>query len=265
MSKSQKIVLAIITIALLSVGVSLFLVKTPASWLSTTQSFNVVLAATSALAVTYCGAVVLFARGLKVYKNELKVAYSAISIGIILNALGTLELPIGALGWLPKAVTSSGLAIAPFLLSGLSSYVGVSKLSHLVGVKTPLIQAGLVVPSIIILSTLTIFWPHGRIDLEELYYDVYNAILLWICAFNLLNGLILLKLRSAIGAHYVNTIAWLCLAYLNSALVTGIALGNSMFSYSTDNWLNVALDIAGAAVGLMYVRAGYTFTKTEEL
>src|ERR1700740_2342343 len=144
MKLAAKIVTGTILITLVVVFGALLL---PLSAANDTWAFRSQLAVSSALALMYAGAAALFMVSLKVYKAKMRRAFTALSTGMLLTALGTMHLPIAnGFHLLDSVWSKSGLIILPFLLSVLVIYIGIRGFARLVGTNTILTKASVIIP-----------------------------------------------------------------------------------------------------------------------
>ncbi len=264
MRTEVRIIAGTLTVALL-IATATLLIPVPETWDGTAAGFHVPLAMNSIIACLHTGAAVLFLSSLAAYKATLRRAYVAISMAIVVAALGTLQLPIlnGFDLWDLAWVKDGGVGL-PFLLSGLALYIGTRNLGRLVGVKSLLTKAGIVLPAVIVLSAATVFLPHVASATSEQAFDASNAILAWSALFEGAAALIMLRVLKRIGAHYVTAMAWLSATLLTAFIILTIAIVHTLFTSATQDAVNTTIDVLAILTGFMWLRAGYAFAATED-
>ncbi len=258
--------LILLCIAIVIAGAT-FLLPLPASWHGSWRAFHLPLFLSGAMASVYISAAILFLTSMRDYKAKLRMTYLMISIGIVANALGTLQLAIiNAFNLIETPWAQSGGVIVPFMLSGIALYAGMRQLAHLVEAKTIFAKASIILPAVLVLSIASIFLPHVASNTPEIATDISNAILVWVGLLDLAAALIALKLRTHVGAHYTNAIAWMFIALVGSSIVVAAAFIAALIapvSGSVDA-IDVYVNVASVLVGLLYIQAGYAFHKTRD-
>jgi len=259
MKPPKKIVIgAILTAALLAF--STLILPLPID--NNNWTFRGRLALSFALALMYVGSAILFLTSLKAYKAQMRYAFITLSAGILLTALASIQLPISNAFGLGDSIWSrGGLIIIPFLLGGLVSYMGLRGFAKLVGVHTVFTKVSVVIPVATVLGALSAFLPHAASISSEIQLDVSNAIVAWIGLLDLAAALMVLQIKQRIGAHYINAMAWLFAALVGSVVVTIAALHASLFGSEP---ASILVDILTFILGIIYLRAGYAFTQTED-
>src|SRR5690349_3554714 len=115
----RLIVLALTFVAV----VTTLSIPTPHSWDGTWESFHLPLAISAVMSCAYLAAAGLFLSSLSAYKTKLRVAYAILSVAIVLNAAGAVQLAvINAFDLLESPWVQTGGVILPFFLSGLAIY-----------------------------------------------------------------------------------------------------------------------------------------------
>lgn len=263
MTLGIKTVIATAIISLIAV-IGTLAVPTPATFPGTDTAFHVSFMLSTLMATAHVIAAVLFFIGIRVYKAKLRLAYSLIALGTVLIGLGTLQLPIIDAFNLSETIwVKGGFVILPFLLSGLIVYMGVRKFALLVGLASKLNRAILVIPGVIAVSILSTWLPHASINRPEVAHDASNAILVWTMALYFCTALLAFKLRSHVGSHYVNAIAWLAVGFVGAVLITALSLINNSVFNSSD-LLESAVNVLGVLNGLILIKAGHAFNMTKD-
>lgn len=260
-----------IGIVLITLGLTLlsvwggFLASPPAHWIGAAEEFRLSLVLACVTAVTHLGGAALLIAGLGAYKAQMRAAYIAITLGIAGTAIGTVQLPLlDILDLLDSWWVTTGVVTLPFLLSGLAVYIGARRFGILVGTKTILARASVVLPAIILLiATASTFLPHAATSSSEIAFDVSTAVIMWTGLLFLVAALIILRVSSQIGAHYKSAMVWLGTGLLTSTLVTAITAAAIYMTGSTQGF-DTIVDLTAVAAGTIYLRAGYVFYRTRE-
>jgi len=260
----KKIVVCTLLLALVA-AVAFVFVPAPQNWTEAAWAFHYQLTISAVIAVLHVGASVLFLNSLGAYKTELRKAYIYISVGVVVIALGTLQLPILSLFnlWESAWVTSGGI-ILPFLVAGISLYAGARLLGRLVNAKTVLTKASVVVPAIIAITVVLSFLPHGAKSMPELEFDISNAVLVIDALFMLSGALIVLRIKNQIGEHYVNAMAWLFAALFGAAIILLIVFLDALFTNGEQELTGQITNFLAAMIGLIWLRAAYAFAKAKD-
>ncbi|HKU18849.1 MAG TPA: hypothetical protein VJP80_06275 [Candidatus Saccharimonadales bacterium] len=241
------------------------LAPVPRSWQYSHALYYEGLILVSAYMCLLIGAVVLLLMGAGAYKAELKRAYLAMCAGIMLVALGCVQLPVlGIFNLWGSAWVNNGFVGVPFFVSGLVLYIGVRRLALLIGQAGLLTRFVVVVPLVIVLCVALAFVPHVHVTFAERDFDIAYGIFMWSAVFTVIATVLLARIQRDIGQHYQSAMAWLCSGVGNVAVALILVIVGGFVSNKTqDNW-SIAIDVAGLAAGLTLVHAGYVFTKTKE-
>lgn len=255
----------IIALFTILVVAATLIIPVPDSWHDTAQAFHTYLAVAGAMAGVYFGAAWLFLSSLSAYKTNLRIAYTTLSVGIALNAIGAIQLAIiSAFDLLGTFWVQSGGIVLPFMLSGLALYFGMRAFARLVGAKTRLTKVGMVLPCVALFSVLSIFLPHAPMDSPEIVEDVSNGILAWVGLLDLAAAGIAWRVRQHIGSHYTNAIAWMFMALIGSFIVVVLALIVALAVSGPSGTPDLIINILSVAVGVLYAQAGYAFHKAKD-
>lgn len=260
-NKSMKVAALIATLLVL---LGSFLLVPPETWQGTILDFHIVIALPAAMATVYLGAAILFLIGLKTYKTKLRVAYTTIAVGLVMNAIGTVQFAlISVFDLLKTPWVQSGGVVLPFLLSGLCLYLGVSKFARLVGVTAFVTQARFILPAVLALSIVSAWVPSAPSILPELNRDIANGILCWVGLLDLAAAIVAWRLRHQLGSHYTKTITWLFLALLLCVLIVMISLVDDL-AFGDSIAINVTANALSIIAGTLYLEAADTFHKTKD-
>ncbi|HSD56513.1 MAG TPA: hypothetical protein VLA92_05195, partial [Candidatus Saccharimonadales bacterium] len=217
MQTAKRVVGVIIAVAILCALLA-FLVPMPDSWPDSSALFYSTLSLTFGYVALHVGAVVLFLMGLGAYKKELRRAYIIICSSIFLLALGMLQLPIiSALNLWGSDWVTHGFVGMPFILTALTGYFGARSLAGLVGLKSVLCKATIVLPILAAVNALTALLPHVSTTTPESSYDLSVAVFSWGAMVYMAGAALIYQIRKHIGAHYTNAMAWLFMGLLGSS------------------------------------------------
>ncbi len=261
---AHSVVQIVVCMAVLSAIIA-FLLPRPEHWHSGRLFFYLPLALSLAFVWLHVGAVVIFLSNLSDYKLQLRRSYGFICVCITLLALGAVQLPVLTLldAWGSVWVTTGYVAL-PFLLGGLAGYLGVRRLSLLVGNRGLLTKVGTVVPAIIVLCGISTLLPHVKSPTAEVSYDIALAILVWSAASYGAAAWLLAQVRARIGAHYVETMAWLLTGFAAMVVALLLATGGNLLSKNIQDGWNIAIDTCGLIAGILLLRAGLAFAKAKD-
>jgi hypothetical protein len=265
MKVNKIIALSTLVLGIVAAVLALVLVQPPSSWALSSQEFYFSLCANILTFVLHVGAAAFFLLSLTVYKAKLRTAFTGIVLGIVLIALGTLQLPVldAINGWNSSYVTG-GFVGLPFLLSGLLAYFGAAQFGKLVGTGGLAANKFVVIPASVATAALTLLIPHVETTVDELTFDASNFILGWTATLLIASAVVFFRVASKSGAHYKNALAWLSLALLGSTSCLIIAITDTLISTAVRDPLTEALNILTIVAGLIWLKAGYAFTKTKE-
>lgn len=264
MKTNEKIVIGTVGLGLFAAAASLAM-QPPAGWGGTLAEFHFPLAADIFMALIHIGAALLFILSLSAYKAKLRLAFAGIVLGILLTGLGTVQLPLlDAFDMWSSVYVSSGIIALPFLLSGLAYYFGASSIGRLVGEKSIVTNRLAVIFAAIALSLLSTLLPHAQTSTPEMTYDVTSSIYVWILVLCVAAAIVFLRVKTRIGAHYKTVMAWLSLALLSSAACVVVAILDRLFYDDVRSPLTLLLNIVIVVAGFVWLKAGYTFTRTKE-
>jgi hypothetical protein len=264
MNKITKITLAIIAFTLIGYVVSFFVQPPHSGMGSELATFHWTLANSVFYTSLYVGAAILFLIGVSAYKAELRIAYMAIAIGIVLVGAGLAQVVLLRIFDLLKSpwVIYGGVTL-PFVAAGLAIYFGVRSRTKLVNIASALTKPIVILPLLLFCIALVTLLPHGTSSLPEVFFDVSNAIsVLDVVLYAVSFGLVL-QIRNRSGAHYTSSMTWLMLGLMSSVVISLAILMTTLITGQTlAEYLQDVLVIIG---GVLYLRAGYTFARTKEL
>jgi len=255
-----KIIIGSVMSVLLIVG-GVLLIPTPSTWEGTWAGFHIPFVLDSIMACLYLGAALLFVTTLKAYKQTMRRAFLIIACGMVLTALGTLQLPImdGFDLWDSPWATNGGAAL-PFLFGSFALYMGIRKYGKLVGTTTLLTRVALMIPAVILGAFAFALMPHAAVP-SEVAYDISSGVLMWSALFDLIAVGIIWQVRRHVGEHYKQALIWLAIAIFATALCLIINLIQDLLSPNQDG-VGYIVSVGAVISGFMWMRAGYTFMQT---
>lgn len=265
MKTNKIIVFMSVCVGLLAAALTL-LVNAPASWEGTFFSFHFRLAANSLTFILHIGAAALFLLSLNVYREKLKRAFVRIVAGIVLIAVGMLQLPIlDAFDKWSSMYVNSGFIGLPYLLGGLLVYLGVARFAWLLNSKSVFKHKLIVLPTIILLVGLSSFLPHAElVGISDLSHDSLVGILSWTMFLLLAASVLFLVIRKNIGQHYKSAMLWSGIAALLDVVSLTVAIADTMLSPNAQSPLTQLLNVLTIVAGFAWLRAGYLFRATKE-
>lgn len=265
MNVNSKIAVSTLLIAPVVAIIGL-LIPIPESWDGSWAAFHIPLAATMAYAWLHIGAASLFLSGMRAYKAVLRYAYISLSLGIALTALGTLLLAImNGFDLFEAAEPLGGLALILFWLTGLSIYMGMRQLGKVVRVQSVLTRVWIVMPIVIAVCVASMLLPHAPSTAPEAVVNMMIAITLWGSLLNFLSALIVLKIKQRIGWHYTNAMAWLFAVLVMGGVILAITLLYLLLFDGKNQLVGRTIDVIGLLLGLLWLKAGYAFSRTKEV
>lgn len=263
MGWARNIVLVTIALAVLGYVGILFGVNMPATASQSESTATVNLAINTAFTILHIGAALLFLLTLRIYKARLRPAYVFISLGIVIVALGTLQIPLlTAFGRADSPWITQGGVGLPFLLSGIFAYVGGRQLAKLVKLKSYLTSFWVVLPAIAGISVLAVALPHAESTLPATAIAISSAVDTWIGGFFLVAALLVWKVMRTAGLHYRNSTLSLGAGFFTSALIMLALVAEMHLGIAIE--ANYTILVLALIAGIAYLYAGYAFAKTEE-
>jgi len=263
--KQGRIIAICTLVVALSAGAIITQIPVPAAWQGSTAAFHLPLAGYTIMACLHVGAAVSFLTTLGVYKAQLRRAYLAIAAGIVVIAVGTLQVSIiGDLNaWHSAWVVRGGL-ILPFLCSSLILYLGIRYFAQLVGAKSILSRAMLIVPVAMIMSIAATFLPHVATTVPEIGFAIGNGITAWSGLLILAAAMLVLDVKQHIGVHYTHAMTALSLPFFTSFIILAVQFVHTLTSTSTTDLTSSLITIMAIVSGILWLRAGYAFVQTRE-
>lgn len=263
--RQGKTVIGFTFLSALLLAMFVLVLPVPATWQQPTSLFYIQLAGYAMIACLHVGAAVLFTMNLDVYKAALRRAYITIAAGIVLTAIGTLQVPIiGALDAWQSAWVRGGGLVLPFFLSTLLLYLAVQYIARIVKMKHLLTQVWLVLLVAISLSSLSSFLPHVHLSVDELTFDILLGTISWSAFLLLCASLLVMGLKRHAGSHYTQAMSWLSRALLNSFLIFAVQLIYTLIGTDSTGLLAQLSTVLALASGFLWLRAGYAFSQTKE-
>ncbi len=266
MKQARAIIIVTLAVAA-TVGITAALtVHESPDWTHSAAEFQALMSVTSAMAIVFVGATVLFITSLGSYKAELRVCYITIAIGLVLTAISTLQFPIlDATGLSNSTWARSGVTILPYIVSAGCAYFGVRRLAWLIGSKTIFSSRLLSLATIIVGAIASVFLPHAPTNLPETTFNIAVGI---VVAMGIANGIVaymVLRVKQHIGGHYVNAMAWLYIAYAGAVGVLVAALIHMLSGGTDQDLANTIVEVLSGFDGLLFLQAAYAFSRTEEI
>lgn len=264
MQRNRILIWSVIVLAIAFCGLA-FLLPSPESWPSNEAPFHQVLIGDVIMACTYLGAALLFLTNLNVYTSKLRRSYRILALGVSMAGVATLHVTLlTAFNAWSMPYAKSGVAVVPFLLSGLIMYIGVRSFVGLVRVKHILRRAELAVPAAALCAFLATLLPHPIIiGIEEPAYDILIGLGIWSGLLIIFAGLLIAKARQQTGESYVNAMGWLAGALFFSGFVL---IGQATYEVMKTGYYvlpDAILNILIVASGLVWIRAAYAFALTK--
>jgi hypothetical protein len=264
MNKITKITFIIIAFAFVGCAVSFF-VQPPANGTeSELSTFHWTLASSVLYTSLYTGAAVLFLIGVSAYKAKLRIAYMAIAVGIVLVGVGLAQVVLLRIfGLLGSPWVLYGGIMLPFVVAGLTIYLGTRSRAKLVGITSLLTRPIVVLPLLLASIAFVGFLPHSTSSLPEIFFDVSNAISVLDVVFYAASLGLVFQVKNRSGIHYASSMVWLMFGLIGSVVISLSILLTTLFTGETPT--GYLLDILVIIGGLLYLKAGYSFAKTKEL
>lgn len=222
------------------------------------------LAMTLFLAILHLGALGMFWKGLRNFKDEIRRAYLPICIGIGLVGMTLLQIPVAV--WFGeddslwfRYITSS--IIVP--IAGILFYAGMRRFARIGGIKSRLLSARLVFALCVSLTALVIILPRPS-DLPASVLLPSLMILTVGATLSFVTATITAKVRRALSAAYRQPMAWFMAMLLVSAFSCVQYAVLQMFAT-----LDQPYDPAGLAIiplfisGFVIVKAGASFRRID--
>lgn len=223
-----------------------------------------ILAMTLFLAILHLGAVWLFLRGLRNFKDRIRQAYIPICIGIVLVGITLFQVPIAvALGeddaiWFRYIASSAAIPVA-----GVLFYIGMRRFAQLGGVQSWLLSGKLVLALCVGLALVVVALPRPS-DLPNLVLVASLSILTVGAVLSAVTAAITFKVRQALSAAYRQPMMWFMGTLVISAF-SCVQYGGLQFFATTAQPYNPA----GLAIiplllsGLVILKAGSSFSKID--
>lgn len=167
----------------------------------------------------------LFLSSLHTFSGRLRLAYTTLSVGMLLLGIAGLQFPILSMRHeLDSWWVSSGAATIPFVVAGLAIYLGIRNFARILSVHFFATTLWHVLGITILACVAITLVPHLRITptpTAELQYDVFMALLVWVMSMELFAALILWRIRHVIGPLYTGAVTWLAVA-MSLTVATGL-------------------------------------------
>jgi hypothetical protein len=265
MQRNRTIIWSTLVVTLLSVFL-IFMLPIPANWKLPRLEFYLPLASFGTMTCLHIGAAILFTTNLGVYKARLRRAYVALAVGIIMIALGTLQVAIisATNTWYSPWVLSGGL-IMPFFVATLTVYLAMRHLAHLVGVRHLLTKLWFVLPVVLVISLLIALLPHVPVAVSASAYAITIGTTAWSGWMLFVTSMLVFVIRKHAGEHYSQAMAWLGVAIFIGFLDLTAQYTYNITTVDYTSPLARAMNILSILSGLLWLRASYSFALTREL
>ncbi|MDN5274708.1 MAG: hypothetical protein JWP06_609 [Candidatus Saccharibacteria bacterium] len=264
MNKITKITFTIIAFALVGYVASFFVQPPPSGTENELSTFHWSLANSVLYTTLYVGAAILFIIGLSAYKAKLRLAYTAIAVGIVLVGAGLAQVVLLRIfGLLGSPWVIYGGVTLPFVAAGLAIYLGVRSIAKLVGITSALTKLKFVLPLLFACIVLVYLIPHSTSSLPEIFYDISNAISMGDAVFYVVSFGLVFQIKNHSGSHYAHSMKWLMLGLIGSVLISLSILAVALMT--GESLTGYPLDILVIAGGLIYLKAGHSFAQTKKV
>ena len=263
--RQTKVAIGLILLATVLTVAGVFVFPVPSTWKLDAMEFYVPFAGNAMMACLHVGAAIIFIMNMGVYKAKLRRAYTAIAAGIVLIALGSLQVSlVGALNLWGMSWVQQGGLVVPFVVSSIILYFATRSFARLVGMRQLLTQAWVVLGIVLVITVGTSFLPHVATSVPEAGYDVAVATIAWSACLTLVAALLIAKIQGKIGAHYVPAMTWLAFAFFVSFLILAIQVFYTLITTDATHWLGKVSTVLAIVSGCFWLCAGYAFARTKE-
>lgn len=163
--------------------------------------------------------VFLFLTALSTFKKRVRVAFTFISVGFLLGALGTVQYPIITLLNLDdSAWITQGYSEILFVLGIVCMFLGAWLYTRLVGAAKAWLLLLAMIGGTLVLTLLAASLPHVAIDMPEADVDLLLSLYTLEGALLLAGAFLILLVKRRSGFTYTPAMAWLFIAFFVEAL-----------------------------------------------
>ncbi len=253
--KKPRQALAVIIILATILPMLTLLIPVPARDLAVTpQQFRNAALGTTLFAVLHVGAAGLFWLGLEGFRERLWRAYRAICLGLVVLGLTQLQFPIFSVFdlWFSAWVVTFGGISMPGLAAGILLFLGIRSFAQVLN-ETDWRTSVWVIPSAIALGALgALLIP----DTNRMEYMGAIAMAL----LSITSASLVLSIKRRTGFAYTNAMAW----FFVSLVTAGVAVLMPTLFDAFSIPRGPILTLPHALAGIVFVKAGYAFTKIRE-
>jgi hypothetical protein len=167
-------------------------------------------AASTATTVLLLGAAIIYLRGLKSFKAEMRSAYRSLAISFLLFSLLFVQLIIWGIGDMWDSVwATSGSGLLPFIFTIAFIHVAVRKFARLLNVHSIFSKVWFVVLLTIIASGAMGVFAHYYVKYDIDGTDLYIGTCAGIAVYFMCTAILLFKVLRVIGTYYQQAMRWL--------------------------------------------------------
>ena len=226
--------------------------------------FTLSLVFVAMIMVWQTGASALFLWGLKGFKQELRVAYILICLGIVMFGLSYLQTPI--LTYLDQGDgfwVRSGIVAVPFVAPIVLFYVGVKRFARLFGLKDMWTSGwfAIVLSAAVTAGTAVLAFVAGPGDQQLIMTLVFIA---WVSMILVIVDVMILKIRASAGPLYKRALGWFAAAMIVETLSGLIFVVLTLFGVQAEATKTGVLDVPEVIGAFAFVWAGYYFKLINE-
>lgn len=235
-------------------GICFFLINEPVA----SQRFSVAVSLSASLLHIY--ALVMFVRGFRYFKQELRTAYTFLSIGIAFLGIAIAQLPVINLFDL-GFWTDSGAMLIPYLIAVIPTLIGLRLFARSLSLHTKWLSLRVVGPASLLLAAVAIFIPYVSNTTPETDLRTAIALTIVICTFFVASTVGAIHIRRKAGASYTDSLNWLVIALASAAIGALLYMLELLLSGSQGLYYEWSLTILYFNLtGWLFLRAGYAFS-----
>jgi hypothetical protein len=224
-------------------------------------TFHAYFLVSTAVAIAYAGASVLFIMGLNSFTDRFKRVYAFICLALTSLAVAFLQLPQNiylvpfSTYWKDKSITALTFVFAIALI-----YIGARALARLFGVRSLATRPWFAILLISALATLAVLCPHLPTSTPEVKFDGANGMNTTSATAMALAAILLLQTKRIASTMYTKALAWMILSFGITAL-GGYADVMALLAVGDDKWYLIgAFPLLPLLIGgLFMLRAAYIF------
>lgn len=210
-------------------------------------------------------ALVYFLRSLRVFKQQLRIAYRILAIGILVFSLPAFILPASSMVELDPLALSS-YVVASSLVGALLMYVAVRRFSKILQIRSLLTSSLFAFGLAIVLALLSSLLPHVEFLYDEPIIDAIFAGYIAAGTFSAVSALIVLKIRTKLGQLYKTSMAWLAAALFFAAFACLHETLTKLLPVFSEEFFNNYFIYAGLwpflGTAILFLQASISFRTT---